>query len=183
MLRLCKEIYCKWQLHKKSDRIGPDMPFSHWRLHFPSTMKALCQEKFLSFPQTSVFRPGAYAVTCSKISFGENVVIRPNTMLFADSYAGIEIEDDVLIGPGVQFHVNNHKFERRDTSILEQGYYPSQSVLVKKGAWIGANSIILAGVIIGRNCVIGAGAVVTKSIPDYCIAVGNPAKVIRKIEG
>ncbi|MFA0087067.1 DapH/DapD/GlmU-related protein [Vibrio sp. 10N.261.51.F12] len=182
MLKLCKELYSKWQFHKKADRIGPDMPFSHWRLHLPSTMKTLCREKFLFFSQTSDFRPGAYAVTCSKISLGANVVIRPSTMLFADNFAGIDIEDDVMIGSGVHFYVNNHKFDRRDICILEQGYYPSEPIVVKTGAWIGANSIILPGVTIGQNSVVGAGAIVTKSIPDYCVAIGSPARVVKKIE-
>jgi len=53
--------------------------------------------------------------------------------------------------------------------------------VLRKGCWIGANAVILPGVIIGENSVVGAGSVVTKSIPNGVIAVGNPAKVIRKI--
>ena len=101
-------------------------------------------------------------------------------MLFADEYEKIIIEDNVMVGAGVHFYVDNHKFESRDIPLIEQGYYPSEGILVKNGAWIGANSIILPGVIIGKNSVIGAGSIVTKSIPDYSVAVGNPAKVIKK---
>ncbi|MEX0333127.1 DapH/DapD/GlmU-related protein [Vibrio tubiashii] len=177
-----KDILHKWRIHKNADRIGPDMPFSHWKLHLSTMMRKLCEEKFLSFAPTSDFRPGAYAIACSKISLGANVVIRPATMLFADDYAGIEIEDNVMIGAGAHFYVNNHKFDERKIPIIEQGYYPSEPIRVKEGAWIGANSIILPGVVIGKNSVIGAGSVVTKSIPDYCIAVGTPARIIKKIE-
>jgi acetyltransferase-like isoleucine patch superfamily enzyme len=162
------------------DRIGPDILFTHWMLHFKSSMNRLCKKKFLHFGENADFRPGAYAEKCSHISLGKNVVIRPNTMLFADEYEKIIIEDNVMVGAGVHFYVDNHKFESRDIPLIEQGYYPSEGILVKNGAWIGANSIILPGVIIGKNSVIGAGSIVTKSIPDYSVAVGNPAKVIKK---
>ena len=53
-------------------------------------------------------------------------------------------------------------------------------VVIKDGVWIGQNVCILPGVTIGEKAIVGAGSVVTKSIPDYCIAVGNPARVIKK---
>lgn len=179
---LIREVIEKINFCRYADRIGPDMPFTHWMLHYKSTMMRVCKKKFLSFGEGSDFRAGAYAVYCSQISIGTNVVIRPNTVLMADDYAKIYIENDVMIGMGVHFYVNNHKFDNIDIPISEQGYYPSEDVVVKDGAWIGANAIILPGVTIGRNAVIGAGSVVTKSIPDYCVAVGNPARVIKNIK-
>ncbi|MGB9544746.1 acyltransferase [Vibrio harveyi] len=179
---LIKDMYKKFLFCTRDDRIGPDMVFTHWNLHFSSTMKKLCKRKFKFFHESADFRPGAYAISCSMIKLGRNVVIRPMTMLFADDYAGITIEDDAMIGAGVHFYVNNHKFDRRDIPLIEQGYYPSKDILVKNGAWIGANSIILPGVEIGRNAVVGAGSIVTKSVPDYCIVVGSPARVINEID-
>lgn len=178
---LIKEIYNKIKFCRTSDRLGPDLPFTHWKLHFPSTMKNLCKSKFRFFGDNADFRAGAYAVTCSNISIGKNVVVRPSTMIFADEYAQVIIEDNVMMGAGVHFYVNNHKFERRDIPLIEQGYYPSESITVKEGVWIGANSIILPGVTIGKNAVVGAGSCVTKSVPDYAIVVGSPAKLIRYI--
>ncbi len=178
---LIKELYNKYKFCKNSDRIGPDIPFTHWKLHFKSSMKKLCKRKFKSFGDGADFRPGAYAIHCSNISLGENVVIRPSTMMFADEFAEIIVGNNVMIGAGVHFYVNNHKFDRRDIPLIEQGYYPSESILIGEGAWVGANSTILPGVEIGVNSVIGAGAIVTKSIPDFSIAVGNPAKVIKTL--
>ncbi|MDA9177069.1 hypothetical protein N9O11_02815 [Flavobacteriaceae bacterium] len=86
------------------------------------------------------------------------------------------------MGAGVQIHVNNHKFERTDIPFIDQGYYPDEQVTVKKGSWLGANSILLPGVTIGEYSVIGAGSVVTKSVPSGVVAVGNPAKIIKKIK-
>lgn len=179
---LIKEIYNKYKFCIDTDRIGPDIPFTHWRLHYKSSMKKLCKDKFFSFGDNADFRAGAYAVYCSQISIGKNIVIRPNTILMADQYARIYLEDNVMIGIGVHFYVNNHKFDLKDVPIIDQGYYPSEDIIVKEGAWIGANAIILPGVIIGKNAVIGAGSVVTKSIGDFCIAVGNPARVIKTIK-
>ncbi|BCV48799.1 TPA: acyltransferase [Shewanella algae] len=178
---LLKEIFKKISYGKSADRIGPDMPFNHWRLHFKSSMLKLCKSKFKYFGDGADFRPGAYAIHCSNISIGRNVIIRPSTMIFADEYASIVFEDNVMMGAGVHFYVNNHKFERRDVPLIEQGYYPSEDIIVRSGAWIGANTIVLPGVTIGRNAVIGAGSIVTKSVPDFSVAIGNPAKVVKEI--
>lgn len=179
---LIRDIYKKIKFCKVADRIGPDMPFSHWRLYFRSSMFSFCRKKFKYFGDGADFRAGAYAVNCSNISIGRNVVVRPSTMFFADQYAQIIIEDNVMMGAGVHFYVNNHKFDRRDIPLIEQGYNTPKDIIVREGAWIGANSIILPGVVIGKNAVIGAGSIVTKSIPDFCVAVGNPAKVIKQIQ-
>ncbi len=178
---LITEILSRIKYCIAADRIGPDVPFTHWMLHFNSRMRRLCKRKFCSFGEAADFRPGAYAVACSQISIGKNVVVRPNTMLFADESASIIIEDDVMIGSGVSFYVDNHRYDLADAPIIEQGYYPSESITIKKGAWIGANAIILPGVVVGNNSVVGAGSVVTKSVDDYVVVAGNPATVIRRI--
>ncbi len=178
---ILKDMFKKIIFSLKADRLGPDIPFTHWRLHFNSSMRSLCNQKFALFSSGADFRPGAYAIHCSHIFLGKNVVIRPGTMLFADEFATITIADDVMIGSGAHFYVNNHKFDDVSRPIIEQGYYPSKNVLIKNGAWIGANAIILPGVTVGQNSVVGAGSIVTKDIPDFCVAVGCPAKVIRNL--
>lgn len=172
----------RYDLH--SDRLGPDIPFTHWRLYFAATMRKICLEKFRSFGANSQFRPGAYAVGCSQIIIGDRVVIRPLTMLHGETETlnvSIIIEDDVLIGSGVHLYVENHRFSDRNQLIIEQGHEQAQQVLLKKGCWIGANAIILPGVTVGINSVVGAGAVVTKSVPDFTVVVGCPAKVVKEL--
>jgi acetyltransferase-like isoleucine patch superfamily enzyme len=86
-----------------------------------------------------------------------------------------------LIGSSVHIYVDTHAFDNVNIPIYDQGFYDSKDVLLREGCWIGANTVILPGVTIGKNAVVGASSVVTKSIPDYAIAVGNPARVIRSI--
>jgi len=149
-------------------------------------MLKLCKKKFLDFDDSAEFRAGAYAVTCSKISIGKNVVIRPNTMLFADPRLNdegyIRISNNVMIGSGVHIYVANHRYDLAGLDILNQGHYQAKDVILKSGCWIGAGVIILPGVVIGENSVIGAGSIVTKSVPDREVFVGNPAKLIKKLD-
>jgi acetyltransferase-like isoleucine patch superfamily enzyme len=182
-----REIVERINFWCRSDRIGPDMLATHWRLYFKSTMKALCRKKFQYFGDGAEFRPGAYAEACSKIMIGNNVVIRPSTFLFADPTkggGGIVIEDDVLLGPGVHFYTNNHAFSDVTKPIINQSYPPpssTDSIVVRGGSWIGAGAIILPGVTIGKNAVVGAGSVVTRDVPEFTVVAGNPARKLRRI--
>jgi acetyltransferase-like isoleucine patch superfamily enzyme len=179
------ELIKRYTYMKRADRLGPDIPFTHWKLHFQNEMIKLCKKKFLHFDDTAQFRPGAYAVCCSKISIGKRVVIRPGSMLFADpreNGAGIIIEDNVVIGSGVHIYVANHRFDNSNIPIIDQGHYPSKKIVLKDGCWIGANTVILPGVTIGTNAVIGAGSVVSRNIAPRTVAVGSPARVIKKIK-
>lgn len=169
-------------------RIGPDIPITHVLLFSKRFGRWLCNKKFGYFGENSEFRAGAYAVETDKISIGKNVIIRPGTMLFAapneEQIANskeyqIIIEDYALIGSGVHIYVSNHNYSDPNAMIYFQGHSSIKNVNIKKGCWIGANAIILPGVTIGQNAVVGAGSVVTKSIPDYAVAVGAPAKVIK----
>lgn len=95
--------------------------------------------------------------------------------------AKVVIGDNVQTGPNVCFYAANHNYENPSIPIKEQGYYEAD-IIVEDDVWIGANSIITSGVKIGKGSVVGAGSVVTKDIPPYSIAVGSPAKVIKKRE-
>ncbi|MBX9829332.1 MAG: acyltransferase [Xanthobacteraceae bacterium] len=149
-------------------------------------MEKLCKKMFRSFGEDAVFRAGAYALGCSKISIGARVIIRPGTMLVAghphnapnEQEGAIIIEDDSILASGVQIYTNTHKFYDTSRPIGQQGFMPPKDVVIRSGAWIGVNAIILPGVEIGHNVVVGAGAVVRKSVPNGSIVMGNPGKVL-----
>ncbi len=88
----------------------------------------------------------------------------------------VMISDRVFIGDAA------HGFVRADLPIREQYMTSKGPVEIGDGTWIGIGVSVMANVKIGRNCVIGAGSVVTNDVPDFCIAVGAPAKIVRRID-
>lgn len=111
------------------------------------------------------------------LSIGNNVFINVGCILHAEG--GLSIGDDTKIGPYTTVWTTNHIFERTDVPIRLQGLSLTP-VLIGPNVWIGASVTILAGVTIGEGAVIGAGAVVTKDVPPYSVAVGNPAQVVKR---
>lgn len=83
-----------------------------------------------------------------------------------------------MIGPNVVMQIADHRFDRIDIPIRNQGHI-IRDIIIGEDVWIGAGIIITGGVTIGNAAVIGVGAVVTKDIPSMAIAVGIPAKVIK----
>lgn len=93
----------------------------------------------------------------------------------------IIIENKVLIADRVYISDNLHSYKDVQLPIIDQEVNQMGRVVIGTGSWIGENVCII-GASIGKNCVIGANAVVTKDIPDYSVAVGVPAKVIRRFD-
>jgi UDP-2-acetamido-3-amino-2,3-dideoxy-glucuronate N-acetyltransferase len=109
---------------------------------------------------------GQNVVISPEVVLGDNVKIQNNVSI----YTGVTCEDDVFLGPSCVFtNVINPR-----SGVNRRGEYAK--TLVKKGASIGANATIVCGHDIGRFAFIGAGAVVTKTVPDYALVIGNPAR-------
>jgi len=89
---------------------------------------------------------------------------------------GIIIGDNVWEGPGVKIISANHDFEDLKKHI------PGKPIVIGNNVWIGANAIILPEVTIGDNAIIGAGSVVTHDVEKNCVVVGNPAKIIKRLD-
>lgn len=114
----------------------------------------------------------------SGIHIGQRSLIGESCILRGQG--GITIGDDVYLGTLVQLLAVNHIFADTDRPISHQGI-TAEGISIGDGSWIGSGAIVLDGVRIGRNVVVGAGAVVNKDVPDYCVAVGNPARVVRNL--
>lgn len=91
----------------------------------------------------------------------------------------VKIGNDIRLAQNITVSGLNHNYEDVNRPIHVQGVSTSE-ITIEDGTWIGANVVVLAGVTIGKNCVIAAGSIVTKNIPSYSVAVGNPAKVLKK---
>lgn len=110
------------------------------------------------------------------LTIGDNSAVGAYSFLGAQG--GISIGKNVIMGPRVNFHAENHVYTSVDLPIRLQGE-ERKGIVVEDDCWIGAGSILLDGVRIGTGCVIAAGSVVTKSIPPFSVAGGVPARIIK----
>ena len=110
------------------------------------------------------------------ISIGRRVSINDN--VFINGYGGVEIGDDCAIAFGTAILSEDHETGNLELPIRDQPKIPGR-IRIEDDVWIAANCTILRGVTIGRGSVIGAGSVVTRSVPPFSVAAGNPARVLR----
>ena len=110
----------------------------------------------------------------NNVKIGNHVKIQNNVSV----YEGVELEDYVFCGPSMVFtniKVPRSEFPQRGTEFYSK-------TLVKKSASIGANATIVCGVTIGEYAMIGSGTVVTKDVPAYALIVGNPSRIVGKVD-
>lgn len=94
----------------------------------------------------------------------------------------LEIGKKVLLSPNVYITDCDHEYRNIKIPVIDQGIVQrGQRVSIGEGSYIGINAVIVGNVKIGKHCVIGANSVVTKDVPDYCVAVGSPTRVIKNI--
>lgn len=124
----------------------------------------------------AMVNPPFYCDYGSHIEVGKNFFANYNCTIL--DVAKVKIGDNCMLAPNVAIYTAGHPIhpDTRNT-MYEYGI----EVTIGNNVWIGGNTVVCPGVKIGNNCVIGAGSVVTKDIPDWSIAAGNPCKVIRKI--
>lgn len=136
----------------------------------------------------------------SKILLQDFVTIRPCVQIWSEGTVKIgngseigercrisianslEIGEKVLLSPNVYITDCDHEYRNVDMPIIDQGIVQKgQKVYIGDGSYIGINAVIVGNVKIGKHCVISANSVVTKDVPDNCVAVGTPARVIKKL--
>lgn len=110
------------------------------------------------------------------IKVGENFYANFNCVIL--DVMEVRIGDNALLGPAVQIYTATHPLDPDERKTMLEGAKP---VSIGNDVWIGGGAIILPGINIGNGVTIGAGSIVTKDIPDYTFAAGNPCKVIREL--
>ena len=122
-----------------------------------------------------VLIPPFHATGGAGMKLGRNVFVNQNCTFY--DLGGLEIGDDVMIGPNVSLITSGHPVEpsrRRDGVI-------AKPIVIERNVWIGAGATIIGGVTIGENAVVAAAAVVTRDVPPNTLVGSNPAKIIRSI--
>ena len=92
---------------------------------------------------------------------------------------GSIIGENVMMGPNCYFLQQNHKYDKKDIPMREQGYGPSLPVLIEDDCWIGIGVYVMAGRKIAKGSIVAAGCVLTKDFPEYSIIGGNPGRLIK----
>lgn len=159
MIYVLYSIIAKWLPESRHLKLAKKL-----RLFFASKIISTCRNS--NIERGASFTPG--------ISVGERSSIGVNCELWGN----VTIGNDVMMGPDCVIYTQNHAHSRTDIPMINQGYENCQPVVIMDDVWLGRRVIILPGVTIGRGCIIAAGAVVTKSISDFCVVGGVPAKVI-----
>ena len=121
--------------------------------------------------------PPFYTDCGKNVRVGSRVFINQNCTFY--SLAEIIIGDDVMIGPNVNLITSEHPVAPSQ----RHAYIFGKPIIIERGVWIAAGATILGGVTVGENSVVAAGSVVTRDVPANSLVGGNPANIIRSIDG
>jgi len=147
-----------------------NLPFGRlWR----GIRGALCRGFFASAGDGINIESGVFVADGRNVRIGSGSGFGSGSRVY-----GVEMGDNVIVGPNVVFLKDNHRYEDPLAPIQSQGLTSSAPPIIEDWAWIGERAIILPGRRVGRGAIVGAGAVVARDVPAYQIVGGNPARVI-----
>ena len=133
-------------------------------------------KELLGGAEGAFINPPFYCDYGTHIEVGKNFFANYNCTII--DVAKVKIGDNCLLAPNVAIYTAGHPIY---PSTRNSAYEYGKAITIGDNVWIGGNTVICPGVTIGNNVVIGAGSVVTRDIPDWCIAVGNPCRVKRMV--
>ena len=152
--------------------------FNHTRPTELERRQALLKELLAEFGEGSSIEPPFHGNWGGHhLHLGKGVYVNFNLTVVDDTH--IYIGDYVKLGPNVVLASAGHPLS---PELREQGYQFNAPIRIGRGCWLGAGVIVTPGVTIGGGSVIGAGSVVTRNIPENCLAVGNPCRVLRPLD-
>ena len=123
---------------------------------------------------------GAFVEIQKNASVGKNCKISSHTFICE----GVTIEDEVFIGHGVTFINDTYpRAATADGRLQTEADWSVEPTIVRRGASVGSGATVLSKVTIGANAIVGAGSVVTRDVPPGAIVAGNPARILRRVEG
>ncbi|MFM7489683.1 MAG: DapH/DapD/GlmU-related protein [Actinomycetota bacterium] len=188
-------VHAVWDRMVEAGAIGPDSRRGRLFGRFGSgsvicfPVNTLYNEKYIRIgrdtmigPQCTLsagMMPGQECLTDPVVSIGDRCLIGKGSGIVG--HFSIEIGDDVWTGHNVYITDQNHGYEDVDRPISVQAM-PEKPVRIGRGSWLGYGTVVLPGADIGEHVVVGANSVVTGVIPSFSVAVGSPARVVRRFE-
>lgn len=121
--------------------------------------------------------PPFYTAGGDEIRVGRNVFINQNCTFY--DLGGLDIGDDVMIGPNVSLITASHPLEPSQRRAVTIG----RPIVIERNVWIATGATVIGGVTVGENAVVAAGSVVTRDVPPNTLVAGVPARVVRSIDG
>ncbi len=140
--------------------------------------RSLLEDLLGNIGENLIIWPPFNCIYGENIYIGNNVFLNLNCMIIDNNR--VEIGDHAMVGPGVQIYTAAHPLDAESRKL---GWEVAKPVTIGNSVWIGGSAILLPGVKIGERSVVGAGAVVTKDVLPGVVVAGNPARIIREIEG
>lgn len=120
--------------------------------------------------------PPFYTAGGDEIRVGRNVFVNQNCTFY--DLGGLDIGDDVMIGPNVSLITAGHPLEPSQRRAVTIG----KPIVIERNVWIAAGATVIGGVTVGENTVVAAGSVVTRDVPPNTLVAGNPARIVRTID-
>lgn len=137
--------------------------------------------KHLFLESNITIRPNVELFIGEKLEVGQGTEIGTRSRISVKNSA--KIGNNVLISPNVYITDCDHRYDLVDEPIISQGIVNKNNrILIGDDSYIGINSVIIGNVSLGKHVIIGANSVVTKNVPAYSVAAGNPAKIIKQYE-
>lgn len=141
--------------------------------------------RYCYFERGSTLQYGAYVAVLTDLNPDPAFEVGAGTMIGNHAHIivtrRVRIGERALIADRVFIADNRHEFADPATPVLDQGLRQLGDVEIGDGTWIGEN-VVISGCRIGRNCVVGANSVVADDVPDHCVVVGAPARIIRRLD-
>jgi acetyltransferase-like isoleucine patch superfamily enzyme len=178
----------KWRWYQRS-RMPWNVARLHWELAkrqafargvLHGNVLQMLLEGRLEIGPHAYFEPGVWLTSdTGRIAIGGGSLLNLNVMVAAVEQ--VTIGQHCMLANGCLITDGNHRFDDPDLPVPWQGFTAKGPVTIGDNVWFGANVVVTSGVRIGRRCVIGANSVVVEDIPEFSIAAGAPARVIRTI--
>jgi acetyltransferase-like isoleucine patch superfamily enzyme len=178
----------KWRWYQRSRR-----PWNVARLHVELAKRQafargvvhgnalqMLLEGRLEIGPHAYLEPGVWLTSdTGRISIGGGSLLNLNVMVAAVDR--VTIGEHCMLANGCLVTDGNHRFDKLDLPVPWQGFTSKGAVTIEDNVWLGANVVVTSGVTIGRRSVVGANSVVTEDVPEFSIAAGAPARVVKPI--